>query len=81
MRGLNQPGDYNSRTLFLINGHRFNDSIYGWAVLDGTSPLDLALLDHVEIIRGPSSSLYGTSAFLAVINLVTRRGNDLAHGE
>jgi iron complex outermembrane receptor protein len=32
------------------------------------------LIDRVEIIRGPGSSLYGNNAFLAVINVITRNG-------
>ena len=31
------------------------------------------LIERVEIIRGPSSSLYGAEAFLAVINVITRK--------
>ena len=35
------------------------------------------LIDRVEIIRGPSSSVYGTSAFFGVINVITKRGAGL----
>lgn len=37
------------------------------------------LIDRVEVIRGPGSSLYGNNAFFAVINVITRRGRDV-HG-
>ena len=33
------------------------------------------LIDRVEVIRGPGSSLYGTSAFFAVINVITERAS------
>ena len=34
----------------------------------------MSLIDRVEVIRGPGSSLYGTSAFFAVINVLTKGG-------
>src|SRR6185369_5879944 len=34
--------------------------------------LDVDLIDRVEIIRGPGSSLYGDNAFFGVINVLTR---------
>lgn len=80
-RGFSRPGDYNSRTLFLVDGHRFNDNIYDGAVLDQGFAVDLDLVERVEIVRGPISSLYGNSAFFGVVNVVTRRGRDLAGGE
>ena len=39
------------------------------------------LIDRVEIIRGPGSSLYGDNAVLAVINVITRRGRDFNGAE
>ena len=39
--------------------------------------IDVAMFERVEIIRGPASSLYGTSAFFAVVNVVTRTARSL----
>jgi len=78
IRGFGRPGDYNTRLLFLIDGHRLNDNIYNGVLIGTEFILDVDLIDHVEIIRGPSSSLYGTSAFFGVVNIITRRGRDLA---
>ena len=77
IRGLARPGDYNTRVLLLINGHRMNDAVYDSAYIGTESALDLDIVDRVEIIRGPSSSLYGASAFFAVINVFTKRGAEL----
>ncbi len=73
LRGFLRPGDYNSRMLLLIDGHRMNDTLYDTAAVGTEFPLDLDLVDHIEVIRGPSSSLYGTNAFFGVINVITRR--------
>jgi iron complex outermembrane receptor protein len=77
VRGFNRPGDLNSRILLLLDGHRLNDNIYDTATIGTEFPLDIDLIERVEIIRGPSSSLYGTSAFLAVINIISRQGKDM----
>ena len=81
VRGFLRPGDYNGRVLLLLNGHRMNDTIFEQALLGTESPVDVGLIDRVEVIRGPSSSLYGTSAFFAVINVITRSGRSLGGGE
>lgn len=77
VRGFNRLGDYNTRVLLLMDGHRVNDAVYDMAPVGTDFVIDIDLIDRVEIIRGPSSSLYGTSAFFAVINVITRRGRDL----
>ena len=72
VRGFSRPGGYNDQILLLINGHRLNDNVYDQAHLGADFPLDVDLIERIEIVRGPSSSLYGTSAFLAVINVITK---------
>ena len=74
VRGFGRPSDYNNRVLVLVNGHRFNDNVYDQALIGTEFPIDLALVERIEIIRGPGSALYGSSAFFAVINIVLRRG-------
>jgi outer membrane receptor for ferrienterochelin and colicins len=74
VRGFGRLGDSNNRILVLIDGHRINDNVFGEPYLGTEFLLDVDLIDHVEIIRGPSSSLYGADAFFAVINVFTRKG-------
>jgi len=75
VRGFSRPGDYNARILLQVDGHRLNDNVFGSALLGTEFPLDVDLIERIEIIRGPSSALYGTSAFFAVINVITKRGH------
>ena len=77
VRGFNRPGDYNSRVLLLVDGHRINDNIFDTAPIGTEFPVDIDLIDRIEVIRGPSSSLYGTNAFFGVINVITRQPADL----
>lgn len=76
-RGFARPGDYNSRVLLVVDGHRMNDSIFDQAAIGRELGLDPLTFQRVEIIRGPASALYGTSAFFAVINITTKRGEDI----
>ena len=78
VRGFSQPGDYNARILFLVDGHRINDNIYDGAYVGTEFPVEVDLIERIEIIRGPNSSIYGTGAFAAVINVITKRGRDLS---
>ena len=77
VRGFSRPGDYSTRILVLVNGHRINDNVYDQAPIGADLGLDVAMFERVEVIRGPASSLYGTSAFFAVVNIITRNGASL----
>jgi iron complex outermembrane receptor protein len=81
VRGFLRPGDYNTRMLVLIDGHRLNDNVYDSGSVGRDSMLDVELIERVEVIRGPSSSLYGSSAFFGVINVITKRGRGIDGGE
>lgn len=77
VRGFNRAGDLNTRVLLLVDGHRINDNLYESAPIGTEFPVDVDLIERIEIIRGPGSSLYGTNAFFGVINVITRQGTDL----
>jgi iron complex outermembrane receptor protein len=81
IRGFNNPGDYNSSFLLLVDGHRMNVALTANAAIDRGLAVDVDLIERVEVIRGPGASLYGDNAFFGVINVITRRGRDLAGGE
>jgi outer membrane receptor for ferrienterochelin and colicins len=58
VRGFGRLGTWNSSILLLVDGHRINDNVLGDGFVGPEFLVDLDLVDRVEIIRGPSSSLY-----------------------
>jgi outer membrane cobalamin receptor len=69
-RGV-QQAHYNNKTLLLINGHPSFERVNGSFHLE---QIPLALVERIEIVRGPGSALYGTNAFTGVINIITLAG-------
>ena len=57
-------------TLVLIDGVRVND--FGGAF--DFAHLSLVDIDHIEVVRGPQSALWGSDAIGGVVQIVTRRG-------
>ncbi|MGW8392832.1 TonB-dependent receptor plug domain-containing protein [Pseudoduganella sp. HUAS MS19] len=76
-RGFLRSGDLNTRFLLQIDGTRINDPVFDQAQLGGEFPLDLDLVDRIEFVPGPGSSIYGANAFFGVINVITRRASEL----
>jgi outer membrane receptor protein involved in Fe transport len=76
-RGFSRPSDYNNRILLLVDGHTVNEQIWGGAPIGADLAVNLEAIERVEIVRGPGSALYGTSAMFAVVNVVTKSGTDL----
>jgi iron complex outermembrane receptor protein len=77
VRGFSQPGDYNSRILLLVDGIPANDSIYDQAMIGPELPLDMKLIERIEVVPGPGSALYGGNAYLAVVNIITRQSESI----
>jgi outer membrane receptor for ferrienterochelin and colicin len=57
------------RTLFMVDGVEENDLFSNWAYISRQYPL--ANIKAVEIVYGPSSTLYGPRAFVGTINVIT----------
>lgn len=58
--------------LVLVDGIPVNDRQTGHFHLDVAVPLDA--VERIEVLRGPASAIYGSSAVGGVVNIVTRRG-------
>jgi outer membrane receptor for ferrienterochelin and colicins len=72
IRGLQIPGDYNTRILVLVDGASINEAWASYAGLGFDGIVGIDEIARIEVIRGPVSSVYGTNAFFGIINIVTR---------
>ena len=75
VRGIGMLGDFTTRILILVDGHPLNNSLaIGESYLGRDLPIPLAAVQRLEVIKGPVGSLYGPTAYLGVVNLVTSGG-------
>ena len=65
-------GAETSHVLVLIDGVRVGSATLGFAAFEHLPP---ALIDRIEIVRGPRSSLWGSEALGGVIQIFTRKGS------
>ncbi|MBI4567721.1 MAG: TonB-dependent receptor [Planctomycetes bacterium] len=72
-----------NQVLILYDGVRFNNTIFRSGPNQYLNTVDAFTLDRVEVLRGPSSSLYGADALGGTINLIPRDPavtSDLSYG-
>lgn len=75
IRGLG--GSPNTEVLILIDGRPDFQGIFGHPIADG---YQLDNVDHIEVLRGPASAVYGTNAIGGVVNIITKQlGTDGFH--
>lgn len=68
VRGYNQA--FSPRLLVLVDGRQVYADHYGFTPWT-TLPVELAAIRQIEIVKGPSSALFGFNAVDGVINIVT----------
>ncbi|MBI5544336.1 MAG: TonB-dependent receptor [Deltaproteobacteria bacterium] len=66
---------YEGKILLQIDGHEINELLYLLTQFGNEMALDQ--IERIEIVRGPGSAVYGGFAELGVINVITRRGNQI----
>jgi len=62
-----------NRVLMVIDGVRMNNAIYRGGHLQNVITVDNNMLDKVEVLYGPSSTLYGSDALGGVIVFSTKK--------
>ena len=70
-----KPGGYNNRVLLLLDG--FPVSIPNSGSSDWNA-IPFETVKHIEVVRGPASSVYGHNSMGGVINIVTRSSKGLS---
>jgi outer membrane receptor protein involved in Fe transport len=71
-RGVLLTSDFGNHLLLVVDGHVMNEAWDGTAYFDVTTAVPIELIDHVELVLGAGSVLYGGSAMLGVVNVVTK---------
>ena len=74
VRGLKMPNTYLSDKIkVLIDGIDINTEIAGSNSYYMDFPMQL--VERIEVLRGPNSTLYGAGAFYGTVNVITKLGN------
>ncbi len=73
MRGIRN--ETNSEVLVMLNGTRFSVPYKGSSMTGMVLPVEA--IKQIEVIRGPGSALYGADAFAGVINIITKKAEDI----
>ena len=70
--GVRMRGTESQHVLVLIDGVRVGSATLGTTAFEHLPP---ALIERIEIVRGPRSSLWGSEALGGVIHIFTRKGS------
>lgn len=64
----------NEKLLILVNGVRYSSMVgEKYAILEN---YNIQHAQRVEVILGPASALYGADAYMGVVNIITKDGNE-----
>ena len=71
-------GNANNQILVLVDGQRINSATSGGTALN-LFPVEL--IERIEYVRGPGSTMYGADAMGGVIQIITRQPSDEGAGQ
>jgi vitamin B12 transporter len=63
-----------NQSVFLINGRPINNNINTYHGATDLNSIPVEAIDRVELYSGAASTLYGSSAFGGVVNIITKEG-------
>lgn len=61
------------QVMMLVDGHPQYQGIFGHSIADAYQTM---VADHIEVVRGPASMLYGSNAMGGVVNIITKTQGD-----
>lgn len=73
---ISMRGGTYEQTLILLNGINMTDPQTGHHNLN--LPVDLSVIERIEILRGPAARIHGPNAFNGAINIITTSADNLA---
>ncbi|MBI4821042.1 MAG: TonB-dependent receptor [Deltaproteobacteria bacterium] len=75
VRGFNRR--LANKTLVLVDGRTVYQDFLGAMLWNGLS-ISLSDIDRIEVVRGPGSAIYGAYAYTGIVNIITKRPEELA---
>jgi outer membrane receptor for ferrienterochelin and colicins len=68
--------DRGRHMLGMIDGHVMNSQVTGGVSINEAFGVPIEAINHIEVMLGAGSVMYGSNAMLLVVNVVTRRARD-----
>ena len=62
-----------SRILLIVDGIRMNNAIFRSGHLQNVITVDQNMLEHIEILKGPASTLHGSDALGGAVHMITKK--------
>lgn len=62
-----------SRILLIVDGIRMNNAIYRSGHLQNVITVDQNILENVELLKGPASTLHGSDALGGAVHMITKK--------